>query len=253
MQKEIPETFKKYLAGFFDGDGSIGIEKQQKNGYCLRIKFSQSNINLLEEFQKYYPYLKIYTGRARNNNQRPQYELRAAGIQIQPLINDLLKYSILKYEQLLEAQKMFQFINIKNTTQQKQEIYENLKKLKKESKNKPYERLNVYYIAGLFDAEGCITGNHSLTVKITQKSDIQILHKIADFYKYTNYKIDNYAISFKKNIRLEFLNSIKDIVIYKKDQIINALNIIYKINVLKNKQDLKNNKKIFCKVDLQEN
>ena len=39
----INEEFKKYLTGFFDGDGCITVEKINKSGYTLRIKLFQSN------------------------------------------------------------------------------------------------------------------------------------------------------------------------------------------------------------------
>lgn len=54
---EITENFKKYLSGFFDGDGCIAVEKM-KNGYTLRIKFCQSNENWIDTIKNYYPFLK---------------------------------------------------------------------------------------------------------------------------------------------------------------------------------------------------
>ena len=73
------ENFKKYLAGFFDGDGSITVEKLS-GGYTLRIKLFQSNENVLKKIQENYPFMHIRGGlRNGRENQRCQYELRAAG------------------------------------------------------------------------------------------------------------------------------------------------------------------------------
>lgn len=227
---DTSENFKQYLSGFFDGDGSITVEKM-KAGYTLRIKFSQSNENWIDTINNYYPFLKK-SGYKRNNNSRKEYELRAAGIQIKPLVKDLLKYSILKYSQLVEANNFFKLINTRNKHDEKENIYLKLKELKTINENKPYERLSIPYIAGLFDAEGSIgIYNKSLRVKLTQKSDIIIiLKKISEIYKNTN-NIDNYAISFYGKNSSVFLNEIKKYCIYKIPQILVALKYIDTINV----------------------
>lgn len=226
----ITEQFKQYLAGFFDGDGSITVEKLKESGYTLRIKLFQSNENWIDTIQRYYPFLKKTNNSQRRDNSRIEYELRAAGKQIEPLVDDLLKYSILKYEQLLEAKKFFALINVKDKGDEKEKIYQKLKELKKNSSIKPYERLSKEYISGLFDAEGSIgIYSGSLRVKITQKSDTVILQKIADKYNNKN-KIDNYAISFYGENSLQFLNDIKPYCIYKKSQILAAIDYINTLN-----------------------
>lgn len=219
----VTENLKNYLGGFFDGDGNITIEKLKDSGYCLRIKFFQSDENWIDTIKTYYPFLKKTNNSRKSENSRIQYELRAAGKQIEPLVDDLLKYSILKYEQLLYAKKYFSLINVKDKTAEKEEIYKKLKELKKCSNLKPYERLNKQYISGFFDAEGSIgVYSSTLRVKITQKSDTVILQKIADMYNNKN-KIDNYAISFYGKNSCELLNDLSEYCIYKKPQILAAL------------------------------
>lgn len=199
--------------------------------YTLRIKFFQSNKSWIQRIQRIYPFLKDTHNSRRKDECRIEYELRAAGKQIEPLVDDLLKYSILKYEQLTEAKKFFQFINIPDTSEQKELIYNKLKQLKKSSINKPYNRLSKEYIAGLFDAEGSIgIYTNSLRVKITQKSDTLILQKIAEMYSNTN-KIDNYAISFYGINSLNLLNDILPHCIYKTPQIQAAINYIESLNL----------------------
>ena len=226
----ITDNFKKYLSGFFDGDGSITVEKLS-NGYTLRIKFCQSNENILKKIQQHYPFMRLDGGqRNGRENNRCEFQLRASGKQIEPLVNDLLKYCILKYEQLLEASKFFEYINVVNTIDKKESIYNKLKQLKVNSSNKPYERICVEYIAGLFDAEGSVgIYNSTLRIKLTQKSDIVILEKIANMYNNKN-KIDNYAISFYGVNSKKFLNDIKKYTIYKNSQIEAALNYIETIH-----------------------
>lgn len=245
----ITDDFKKYLSGFFDGDGSITVEKI-KGGYTLRIKFSQSNENWIDIIKNYYPFLKK-SGYQRRDTSKKEYELRAAGKQIKSLVDDLLQYSILKYEQLSEAYKFFDLINKRNKNDEKEQIYLKLKELKVNSTNKPYERLSIVYIAGLFDAEGSIgIYDKTLRVKITQKSDVIILQKIADMFKNVN-NIDNYAISFYGKNTYVFLNSIKKYCIYKTPQILIALKYIDTINT-KLTIEIKNLRKEYIKVLIDE-
>jgi hypothetical protein len=243
---EITENFKKYISGFFDGDGSITVEKS-KGGYSLRIKFSQSNENWIDTIKNYYPFLKKSGYKRNDKNSRKEYELRASGFQIKPLIEDLLKYSILKYDQLVVANKFFELINTRNKNEEKEVIYLKLKELKNFSVNKLYERLTIPYIAGLFDAEGSIgIYNKTLRVKLTQKSDTIILQKIADIYKNIN-NIDNYAISFYGKNTLKLLNDIKEHCIYKTPQILIALKYIDTINI-ELTDDIINLRKAYVKV-----
>ena len=132
----ITESFKKYLSGFFDGDGCILVEKIKDSGYTLRIKFAQSNKNMIDTIQRKYTFMHYDSG-LRNDTSRVQYQLRAAGKQIEPLVDDLLQYSILKYEQLLEAKKFFPLINVKNKSFEKKTIYTKLRELKIKSELKP--------------------------------------------------------------------------------------------------------------------
>jgi hypothetical protein len=226
---DISTNFKQYLAGFFDGDGSITVEKI-KGGYTLRIKFSQSNEKFIDTIKNYYPYLHKSEYK-RNYNSRKEFELRASGIQIKPLVHDLLQYSILKNDQLIQANHFFELINIKNKHDEKEKIYLKLKELKTINENKPYERLTIPYIAGLFDAEGSIgIYGKTLRVKLTQKSNIVILQKIAEIYGNIN-KIDNYSISFYGKKSFVFLNNAKEYCIYKNPQILVALKYLDTINV----------------------
>lgn len=239
---EITEDFKKYLAGLFDGDGSITVEKML-GGFSIRIKFSQSNQNLLQEIQRRYSFLKVRND-WRSINKRCEFELRGAGAQIEPLVDDLMKFSILKYEQLCEAKKFFPLIGKIGDLfrQRKQHIYERLKALKKSSSKKPYEKLCSQYIAGLFDAEGCITGD--ISVRIAQRSDNIVLKHIGEFYK-TKYTLTSDNIIFYGLHCKKVLNDIYPYCIYKKPQIILALEYIKLIgtNKLDQKQKLLNQMK----------
>lgn len=229
MNKE----FKQYLAGFFDGDGCICIEKQ-KDSYVLRIKFSQSDLKWIQKIKEIYPILHI-SGGYRHNNNRTEYQLRAAGRQIENIIDDLLPYVIIKYEQMTLAKKFIQYINVKNTSQEKEEIYVRMKDLKKNgSIQKLYERLDTPYIAGLFDSDGTVgIYKNYVKVGITQKSDICILHEIAKIYDAeteSNMRKDNDRILFPAHSRVRFLTDVLPHCLYKNEQIELALEFLKETN-----------------------
>lgn len=217
--------FETYLAGFFDGDSSITIEKQ-KCGYTLRIKFHQSNKEYLKIVQTRYPFLKLGGGK-RESKQRTEYCLRGSGVQIYDLMNKLSERCILKYEQLMECKKYCQLIDKPNVASEKEHIYNKLRELKKDgSTNKPYERLNKLYIAGLFDAEGSIgVYGGKLRLKITQKSDHEILRRIAQEYDNAT-EINNHAICFYGGKCSEILEDLEKYCIYKRPQIRLALKFL---------------------------
>jgi|LakMenE29Apr09ns_1017244.scaffolds.fasta_scaffold00016_19 hypothetical protein len=87
------------------------------------------------------------------------------------------------------------------------------------------------YISGFFDGDGSIgIYNKTLRVKLTQKSDTNILHKISKIYENDN-KVDNYAIHFYGKNSSLFLTDVKKYCIYKSFQIAIALGYIDTINV----------------------
>jgi hypothetical protein len=211
-----------YISGFFDGDGSISIEKFKNGGYTVRVKLFQSNLAYIDALHSKYPFLHKST-QTRKRPGRIEYSLRASGYKILPLLKELESGTILKYEQVLLCIK---FLNTNPSDCEKEEIYNQLKQLKKESNIKPYERLSIPYLCGFFDAEGSIgLYTRGLRVKVTQKSDFTILKHIANMYNNTN-RIDNYAVCFYGQNCKSILEDLGTKCIYKLPQIKVALNYL---------------------------
>jgi hypothetical protein len=243
----ISTEFKQYLSGFFDGDGCIAIEKQ-KFGYSLRISFLQSNEKILDIIKYRYPYLHKTHLTQRDSKSRIEFKLSGSGKQIEPLIDDLIQYTILKYHQLSIAKEFLPLIGKKNCNTEKESLFFKIKELKRENLYiKPYERLSIPYIAGLFDAEGCITLGNSLRVKITQKSDTTILKKIGELYDNYN-NISNWSIAFYDNSSYLFLKDMQSFCIYKKQQIKDAIDYL---NKTIDKQDVIENLKHEKSLDVE--
>jgi hypothetical protein len=216
-------NWDQYISGFFDGDGSITIERSN-GSYTLRIKFHQSNEQFIDILHKKYPFLHKHS--QDRGKLRVEFCLRGAGRVIEPLLSQLLQHSILKYEQLCVATSFLQLQ--KPMKNEKHCAFLKMKQLKVFSSCKPYERITVHYIAGLFDAEESI-GLYSsgLRVKLTQKSDLTILQEIAKIYNNTC-KLSNYALCFYSSNCAHFLQDIQPYCIYKRPQIDVALSYINK-------------------------
>lgn len=227
---KIKEKVKKnmdgeYCAGVFDGDGSISIESQGS----LRMKFSQSNEEWCNTFLEYFPYFHL-SKQWRDQNKRVEFELRKAGSELEPLIDMMLKHSILKYDQLQLAKEYLKITDKK----EKEKYRQKMKELKTyNGKHFDYTKLSLKYICGLFDAEGCI--NKDLSISICQKNDHILLKKIGEFFN--NYSdIRSHKLYWKKSEAKNILLEFKKHCIYKLPQINYALEILETTDKIKKKE-----------------
>lgn len=186
----------------------------------MRVCLSQSHYEFCKRVQEQYPYLKISEDKRK---ERINYMLRASGKQLKDMIKDLDTRCIIKEPQIKVAYEYLEYINTKHIVDKKESLYRRictLKKLDETSLSKDYKRLSIAYIAGLFDAEGSIQNRmKGLRVKITQKSNIEILQKICDYLQLP-YKFDssNWSINFYGKNGYVFLSIVDDLLIVKKNQ-----------------------------------
>ena len=217
-----------YVAGFFDGDGSICITQ----GLSLQIQFSQCVKPVLEKLQSIFGG-SMYSRQGKNENQRTQYSLRLCGRDCKKLLKYLDVGSIMKWDQIQIAKQFINLNNFQGLESRKIELREKMRRLNKSYKkthNKPYQKMCWEYIAGIFDAEGCIYAKMKQRknktfryligyIKISQKNDFQLLETIRKFVGHgrTGDK-DNW-----KTERLDFikydLNRILPLLIVKKNQV----------------------------------
>ena len=189
--KEIEyEISPFYLSGFFDGDGSICITQ----GLSLQIQITQCVKTILIKLQNIFGG-SLYSAEARNENQRKQHSLRICGRECEKILKYLDVGCIMKWDQIQIGKKFINLNNLQNLEEKKVEYREKMRKLNKSYKkthDKQYSKINWEYIAGLFDAEGCIFlkkkrkikgGFRYLLsyIKITQKNDYRLLEVIRDF------------------------------------------------------------------------
>jgi hypothetical protein len=172
-----------YLAGMWDGDGSIILCDN-----VLSLSLSQAYPDLLIKIKNEFGG-KIYKGKSKDNHKQI-YGYRICGKECIPLLKILEKNCIIKYNQTKLAMKFIQYIDVDGTSDLKKKLCDKNCELNKHNHDleKPYKRVCDSYIAGLFDAEGCIAvKNKSMTInyiKITQTNDVQILYMIKEYFDF---------------------------------------------------------------------
>lgn len=157
----------KYIAGFFDGDGTIAIYHsggKDSGSYSIYAKINQSDLRILYAISSKYNgniYQDIYERKEKiKENYRKNYNLEFGGFDSKLIVEKLLQNSILKYPQFKIAIDYYQYINKIGMASERTDLYNKIKEYKIKSQmqrtdDKPYERIDIDYIAGLFDAEGC--------------------------------------------------------------------------------------------------
>ena len=226
---------QSYIAGFIDGDGCIFIRKiidGYQSGFTItqcrtnilqviRYHFGGSitsstnrndkSINVMDEYDYYHKY-----------NVRNQYSLMIRNNEYEILLEYLSNSFIIKEEQYRCLYEFNKLANLQNKTGEKEQIYltcsEYNKKCNLDSKN--LLRLNIEYISGLFDAEGCFfidISNKKYKISIAQKNHPQILHEIQRYLGFGKVHKDKYEI-YKKTDCLKFIKLVKNHLIVKYTQ-----------------------------------
>ena len=174
-----------YLAGFIDGDGCIFIRKL-KGGYQSGISFAQSRTNILQVVRHHFGG-SITSSFKRNSHtndepvtkhtKRNQYNLNIRSNEYIHIMN-YVRYSIIIKQMQIDCLVQFsKLCNQIGLTEEKEKLYQQCSTLNKVHSSKSeydFSRINIDYISGIFDAEGCIYMNsqnyRKFYVKITQKN-----------------------------------------------------------------------------------
>jgi len=230
-----------YIAGFIDGDGCIFIRKIT-DGYQSGIQITQCRTNILQVI-RYHFGGSITSSENRNNkvenimdvnneyihkhNVRNQYNLLIRNNEYQILLDYLKKSFIIKEKQYNCLYEFNKFANFPNKLEEKDELY----KLCSENNvntnviEDNLQKINIEYIAGLFDAEGCIYINKIIKsnfyISIAQKNHPIVLHEIVKFLGFGKVNTSNieFTICSKSNC-LKFIQLVKQHLIVKYNQAI---------------------------------
>lgn len=232
--KKIPPS-QSYLAGFIDGDGCYFIRKI-KNGYQSGISISQCRTNILQIIRYHFGgVINTTINRNKNiinkmdgeyfhkHNIRNEYSLNIRSNEYDKILTYLFGNIVIKQTQYDALYSMNQ-IKKTNRNDDKNELYNvcvNANK-NKTFNNVNLQKINIEYIQGLFDAEGCIfinKSNYNYYISISQKSYPEILHKIQEILSFGKvYNNISYRI-YKKEDCLKFIQLVKSGLIVKYNQI----------------------------------
>jgi len=223
-----------YIAGFIDGDGCIFIRKIIY-GYQSGFAISQCRTNILQIIR--YHFGGSITSSANRNdkfinimnddyfykyNIRNQYNLLIRNNEYQMLLDYLNNSFIIKEKQYQILYEFNKIANLQNKNDEKEQMYLMCSDFNKKCYlNETYlTRLNIEYISGLFDAEGCIFIEDTLKkvkISISQKNHPLILYEIVKFLGFGKVFTSNLII-YKKSDCLKFIQLVKPHLIVKYNQ-----------------------------------
>jgi hypothetical protein len=235
--KQIP-PHPSYIAGFIDGDGCIFIRKIT-DGYQSGFTITQCRTNILQII-RYHFGGSITSSTNRNDktinvmddtnnyyhkhNVRNQYNLMIRSNEYKILLEYLQNSFVVKENQYQCLYEFNKLTNLPNKTDEKDKLhvlcskYNEICKLNENN----LSRLNVEYISGLFDAEGCafIGNNNSIKITISQKNHPSLLYAIQKFLHYGKVDRNIEFIIYQKYECLNFIRLVKPFVIVKYNQIV---------------------------------
>jgi hypothetical protein len=230
-----------YIAGFIDGDGCIFIRKII-DGYQCGFSITQCRTNILQII-RYHFGGRITTSSNRNNkiinlmdtekdgcyhkhNIRNQYNLIIQSNEYQILLEYLQNSFIIKENQYQNLNEFNKLVNLTDKKEEKEKLYLKCSSLNKICNlNEIYlTRLNIEYISGLFDAEGCIYIDKKKYTKfyisITQKNHTQILYDIVKFLGFGTIDCEIKFKMYNKTNCLKFIHLVKNYLIVKYNQVV---------------------------------
>lgn len=171
-----------YLAGFFDGDGCIQV---LDGGLVMHVAQSSSDDKeppVLIEFQRYFGGVVCLAAK-RTNVQRAQFSWRVNGELGMRLVRIVAARGVVKRPQaelVIKAIQQRGHPNLKIRLNDPKSVQKQIKKMKHEYGQVPIiqSRINTAWLAGFFDADGCVMWDHTPEVQWTKKKCKQLIKSI---------------------------------------------------------------------------
>ena len=231
FKKEPPHP--SYIAGFVDGDGCIFIRKI-RDGYQSGMSITQCRTNILQII-RYHFGGSITTTKTRNKsedvindcyydkyNRRNEFNLLIRSNEYQLLLEYIKNSIIIKKIQMYALYEFNKINNKTNVSKEKEKLFEICKNNNVLTNENNTTSLNIEYISGLFDAEGCLFINKDCNkyyISLTQSKYPYILHKIKHFLTFGVVDKENKYKIYSKESCLTFIEYVKKYVIVKYNQI----------------------------------
>ena len=235
-----------YISGFIDGDGSISIMKI-KDGYNPRVSIAQSRTNVLLIICHHFGGF-IQQNKTESKATRAQYTYINRGKTLSTFVDYIKDHILIKKTQIDSLSEFMEYYKRHNKSDIKEKLCQTV--LLANKIKIPLEinssQLNDYYLAGFFDAEGCImirkTKNGDITkgisIKITQKNNPSMLLAIQRYLGYG--KIQNFNWILYGNVNNscnDFISRIINYSIVKYNQLIELQKYLETIIINKRTHD----------------
>lgn len=219
---------KSYLAGLYDGDGSINMSKvgpEGKQGYITKVELSQNNEDLLNEINSFFDDKgKVYEDKRHEKyTNSTNYCLRFCGKDALDILLIIEEFGVIKSPQATLALRCIEINKKHNMIIERDELMNKIKNMNSDKNvyEKPYQNINDAYISGIFDAEGNVyftmskDGKKKSYIKITQTGCPEVLTKIASYLGYgSTSEVGRWRI-YSKAHYIDFYNRIKNTNIMK--------------------------------------
>ena len=182
----------KYIAGFFDADGSILLKWWKQNSYyrfTLQIEFSQhkSRSHILKEIQEYFGF-----GILRDKLIKNKYEasiLTFTGDEALRVAERIHKHSVIKGDYTRYLIDVYRNMRGRFTNEKKKTLETSRKAKRKELNSKIFNYPSNKWFAGYVDGDGSLMCNRNnlknlyrfrldITSAIWDKEGVDLLHKV---------------------------------------------------------------------------
>lgn len=230
--KIISPERMQYFAGAMDGDGCISFEKAGNMDTSIKQSSFDDDVPLLiQEFQNAFSggclHGPIFTESKVGVAHRPQYSYTLSGKKGKRLLEIMAKYSIIKAPQAVMALKAIEdcvshednsFLRIPK--QNHKMYYDFFINAHLNYQEVPIDSSRITYgwLAGMFDAEGCIIySEHQPLMTIAQSGCIPVLHAIQKKLGIGYVNIKDFRIAGTR--MLDVLSRIYPLLTQKKTQV----------------------------------
>lgn len=215
--------FKKWLAGFIDGDGCISVDIQ-KRGINVYVSISQSVLEVLKLINTFYKDGILNIGRWLEN-QRQQYYLRYCGKNAKNILEDIQPHIIIKKKLVDTALNILSLNKSSEHTALKKQLASKIKYEITNYRNdqRSYENVCPEYLAGLFDAEGAVKlyvkNSIYRCLNLAQRNDPMLLYFLSEIFEEGYVDNDDYFVVNNIKSITEFIECIYEYTIVKKVQL----------------------------------
>lgn len=183
---DLSPEMKQMIAGFLDGDGCINLRYHKS--YDVRVNFGQAEDKQIPEILQIIK--NIYGGsitkrKTLKRNDRQMYILEIQQENIYVMLTHLAQYCVLKAKQAEIALQCCRDL-LADDKSKCDGYIEVVKRLKDEYQATEFDtnRITQQWLAGFFDAEGCIgVWGQSLKISFSQTSCVILLHEIDEYYR----------------------------------------------------------------------